>query len=92
MRVHAIIITAVLKLGFLNFNSFIFQGVECFDHNKNLNILVTGSLDHYIRMWNPYVTSKPIAFLVGHSTGVIGVAIHEGFRQIFSYSKDAVRV
>ncbi|XP_041364011.1 WD repeat-containing protein on Y chromosome-like isoform X2 [Gigantopelta aegis] len=66
------------------------KGVECFDHNKNLNILVTGSLDHYIRMWNPYVTSKPIAFLIGHSTGVIGVAIHEGFRQIFSYSKDAV--
>ncbi|ESO83976.1 hypothetical protein LOTGIDRAFT_108617 [Lottia gigantea] len=66
------------------------DGVECFDHNRNLNILVTGSMDHYIRVWNPYVTSKPTAILSGHSTGVIGVVIHESFAQVFSYSKDAV--
>ncbi|KAK6170880.1 hypothetical protein SNE40_019170 [Patella caerulea] len=66
------------------------KGVECFDHNRNLNILVTGSIDHYIRVWNPYVTSKPTAILTGHSTGVIGVTIHEEFSQVFSYSKDAV--
>ena len=68
----------------------IFQGVECFDYNKKLNILVTGSLDHAIRLWNPYVTSKPIATLQGHATGVIGVKIHEALMQVFSYSKDAV--
>lgn len=66
------------------------QGVECFDFSKKLNILVTGSLDHCIRLWNPYVTSKPMAVLEGHSTGVIGVKIHEGLMQVFSYSKDAV--
>ncbi|XP_050390150.1 WD repeat-containing protein on Y chromosome [Patella vulgata] len=66
------------------------KGVECFDHNRNLNILVTGSIDHYIRVWNPYVTSKPTAILTGHSTGVIGITIHEEFAQVFSYSKDAV--
>ncbi|XP_048248360.1 WD repeat-containing protein on Y chromosome-like isoform X1 [Haliotis rufescens] len=73
--------------------SYVFRvdkGVECFDYNKNINILATGSSDHYIRLWNPYVTSKPITVLVGHATGVIGIAIHEGFRQVFSYSKDAV--
>ncbi|XP_035828989.1 WD repeat-containing protein on Y chromosome [Aplysia californica] len=68
----------------------IFQGIECFDHNKNLNLLVTGSGDHVVRLWNPYVTNKAIAILPGHATGVVGVAIHEGFRQVFSYSKDAV--
>ena len=67
-----------------------FQGVECFDFSKKLNILVTGSLDHCIRLWNPYVTSKPMAVLEGHGTGVIGVKIHEGLLQVFSYSKDAV--
>ena len=36
------------------------------------------------------MTSKPIAVLQGHSTGVIGVKIHEGLMQVFSYSKDAV--
>ena len=67
------------------------QGIESFNHNKNLNILVTGSLDHMVRIWNPYVPSKPMAVLQGHATGVIGVKIHEGLVQVFSYSKDAVR-
>ena len=63
------------------------KGIESFDYNKNLNILVTGSLDHMVRIWNPVVTNKPMAFLDGHATGVIGVVIHEGLVQIFSYSK-----
>ncbi|XP_052783274.1 WD repeat-containing protein on Y chromosome-like isoform X3 [Mya arenaria] len=73
--------------------SYVFKvdkGVECFDFSKKLNILVTGSLDHCIRLWNPYVTSKPMAILEGHGTGVIGVKIHEGLLQVFSYSKEAV--
>ena len=69
---------------------FYLQGVECFDYNKKLNTLVTGSLDHTIKLWNPYVTSKPVALLQGHATGVIGVKVHEGLMQVFSYSKDAV--
>lgn len=55
-----------------------------------MNILVTGSLDHVVRIWNPYVQAKPMAVLQGHATGVIGVKIHEGLVQVFSYSKDAV--
>ncbi|KAH9494635.1 hypothetical protein Btru_019804 [Bulinus truncatus] len=73
--------------------SYVFKlekAVECFDHNKNLNLLVTGSGDHIVRLWNPYVTTKPVAVLTGHNTCVIGVVIHEGFRQVFSYSKEAV--
>ncbi|KAK3593630.1 hypothetical protein CHS0354_025521 [Potamilus streckersoni] len=66
------------------------KGVEAFDFNKNLNIMVTGSLDHAIRIWNPYVTVKPTAVMTGHATGVIAVKIHEGLMQVFSYSKDAV--
>ncbi|XP_076443223.1 cilia- and flagella-associated protein 337-like isoform X3 [Babylonia areolata] len=66
------------------------KGVESFDHSKNLSLLVTGSADHHVRLWNPYVPNKPVAVLTGHATGVIGVAIHEGFLQVFSYSKDAV--
>ena len=68
----------------------LFQGVECFDYNKVLNIIVTGSADHMVRMWNPYVTSKPTAILEGHVMGIIDVAIHEKFSQVFSYSRDAV--
>ncbi|XP_064614731.1 WD repeat-containing protein on Y chromosome-like [Liolophura sinensis] len=66
------------------------KGVENFDYNKSLNLLVTGSSDHYVRLWNPYVTSKPVAILTGHATGVIDVVIHEDLNQVFSYSKAAV--
>ncbi|XP_013420475.1 WD repeat-containing protein on Y chromosome isoform X3 [Lingula anatina] len=66
------------------------KGAECFDHNKTLNILVTGSADHVLRVWNPYVVSKPVAILQGHATGVIDVVIHEELVQFFSYSRDAV--
>ena len=66
------------------------QGINCFDFNKNLNIIVTGSTDHTVRLWNPYVESKPTALLKGHQTSILDVAIHESAGQIFSYSMDVV--
>ena len=69
-----------------------FQGVECFAYSKPLNLLVTGSSDHIVRVWNPYVTSRPVAMLTGHAVGVVDVAIHEPLSLILSYSKDAVSI
>eukprot|EP00058_Branchiostoma_floridae_P018136 XP_002603625.1 hypothetical protein BRAFLDRAFT_126931 [Branchiostoma floridae] len=66
------------------------KGVECFDYNKHMNIIVTGSSDHRVRLWNPYVTSKPITVLSGHHTTIIDVKLFEPMNQVFSYSKDAV--
>lgn len=73
----------VLPLHFL-------QGVTCFDFSKPLNLLVTGGMDHKVRLWNQYVTSQPIVVLHEHSMIVQDVAIYEPLGQIFSYSKDAV--
>ena len=72
-----------------NDGSFL-QGIECFDYSKGLNLVITGSLDHTVRVWNAYVSSKPVATLEGHATGVIGCKVHEGLLQVFTYSKDAV--
>ncbi|XP_071952599.1 cilia- and flagella-associated protein 337-like [Antedon mediterranea] len=66
------------------------KGVECFDFNKTLNMIATGSIDHCIRLWNPYVEDKPIALLTGHMMSIVDVVIHEPYHQIFSYSKDGV--
>lgn len=66
------------------------QGINCFDFNKNLNIIATGSTDHTVRLWNPYVESKPTALLKGHQTSILDVAIHESAGQVFSYSMDVV--
>lgn len=64
--------------------------MNCFDLNKSLNLLVTGTPDHMVRLWNPYVCHKPMALLEGHYSAVIDVAIYEILEQVFSYSADAV--
>ncbi|XP_063816844.1 WD repeat-containing protein on Y chromosome-like [Pseudophryne corroboree] len=66
------------------------KGVQCFDYCKSLNLLVTGGLDHKVRLWNQYVPSRPIALLQEHTMAILDVAIYEPLKQIFSYSKDSV--
>ena len=66
------------------------QGVQCFDLSKALNILVTGSLDHRVRVWNPYVPAKPTAVLDGHTMGIVDVILHEKLGLIISLAKDNV--
>ncbi|MFT7804220.1 WD repeat-containing protein on Y chromosome-like [Arapaima gigas] len=66
------------------------KGVTCLDFCKPLNLLVTAGLDPAVRLWNQYVTSRPVAVLLGHSTTVLDVLIYRAMGQIFSYSKDAV--
>lgn len=66
------------------------EGCDCFDFSKSLNLLVTGSSDHMVRLWNPYVSSKVVSVLEGHATGILDVRIHEGLKQVFSFSHDAV--
>ena len=69
---------------------FTLQGVECFDYNKKVNTLLTGSVDHTVRVWNPYVPSKPIAVLEGHHLGIVDVKIHPHLGMAFSLAKDNV--
>lgn len=66
------------------------KGVECFDYSHNLNVICTGGVDHAVRLWNPYVTVKPVAIMKGHQSSIIDLAIHEGLEQVFSYDKDGV--
>lgn len=70
---------------------FAVQGVECFDYSHNLNVICTGGVDHAVRLWNPYVTMKPVAIMKGHQSSIIDLAIHEALEQVFSYDKDGVR-
>ncbi|KAL6475003.1 hypothetical protein MHYP_G00160430 [Metynnis hypsauchen] len=66
------------------------KGVRCFDISWSLSLLVTAGLDPDLRIWDRYVTSRPVAVLRGHRTTVVDVAIHQDLGKIFSYSKDAV--
>uniref|UniRef100_A0A8C5R5F8 EF-hand domain-containing protein n=1 Tax=Leptobrachium leishanense TaxID=445787 RepID=A0A8C5R5F8_9ANUR len=66
------------------------KGIQCFDYCKTLNLLVTGGLDHKVRLWNQYVPSRPIAVLSEHTLPILDVVIYEPLNQLFSYSKDSV--
>ncbi|KAM6951056.1 cilia- and flagella-associated protein 337 [Aplochiton taeniatus] len=65
------------------------RGVTCFDFSRTLNLLVTGGLDPAVRLWNRFVTARPVATLLGHGTTVLDVVIYQPVGQIFSYSRDA---
>lgn len=66
------------------------QGVLCYDFCHELDILATGSMDHTVRLWNPYVPSKPVAQLTVHTTSILDVVIAKDMGLIFSYSQDSV--
>lgn len=65
--------------------------MECFDYSHTLNVICTGGVDHAVRLWNPYVTVKPVAIMKGHQSSIIDLAIYEALEQVFSYDKDGVR-
>lgn len=75
-----------------SYNPTSLQGVTCFDYSRSLNLVVTGGLDPAVRLWNRFVTVRPVGTLLGHRTTVVDVAIYLPLRQILSYSKDAVGI
>jgi WD40 repeat protein len=79
------------KLKEISTSSFL-QGVLCYDFCHELDILATGSMDHTVRLWNPYVPSKPVAQLTVHTTSILDVVIAKEMGLIFSFSQDSVSV
>ena len=68
------------------------QGVLCDDFCYELDLLATGSIDHMMHLWNPYVSSEPMpAQLMVHITSILDVVITKDSGSfIFSYSQDSV--
>jgi WD40 repeat protein len=66
------------------------KGVTCFDFNWKLNLLITGSSDHIIRFWDPYVPTIPTAILKEHTSPIIDVLINIDMNIVFSFSRDLV--
>ena len=75
------------------FTYFIFvKGCWCFDYSKRLNMIVSGSTDTTLRLWNPYVTSNPTMKLQGHKNMILDVKIHDHFDYAYSFSIDGVNI
>ncbi|XP_040571942.1 uncharacterized protein [Lepeophtheirus salmonis] len=71
------------------FEPYIFKlstGVSCFDYADDL--LITGSNDKLIRVWNALVTSKPKLIISGHKSAIKSLKIM--YNYLISYSKDVI--
>ncbi|CAF0892614.1 unnamed protein product [Rotaria sordida] len=66
----------------------IHKGVKTFDLCTAKNVLVTGGMDRVIRLWNPYLPSRPVARLRGHNAPVFLVKIAVEDDRLFSISAD----
>ncbi|XP_048201805.1 WD repeat-containing protein 49 [Perognathus longimembris pacificus] len=75
----------------LKMTSFnIAQGVHGFDYHSRLNLIATAGINNKVCLWNPYVVSKPVGELRGHSASVIAVQFFAERKQLFSFSRDKV--
>ncbi|XP_062512023.1 WD repeat-containing protein 49-like [Corticium candelabrum] len=60
------------------------QGINDFDYSRSVNLIVSAGVDRMIRLWNPYVTSKPVGIMEGHTSPVVAILICSSRGQIFS--------
>ncbi|XP_011915993.1 PREDICTED: WD repeat-containing protein 49 isoform X12 [Cercocebus atys] len=75
----------------LHMTSFnIAQGIHAFDYHARLNLIATAGINNKVCLWNPYVVSKPVGVLWGHSASVIAVQFFVERKQLFSFSKDKI--
>ncbi|GFQ73103.1 WD_REPEATS_REGION domain-containing protein [Trichonephila clavata] len=64
------------------------QGVTCFDFNPTHSIVVTGSKDFLVRVWEIKCSSKPDKVLEGHRAVIADVRIHERRKFVLSLCKE----
>ena len=64
--------------------------MTCFDFNLDIDLLVTGGIDHLVRLWDPHVTSRATAILIGHTSPVIDVIIHRTRKLVISFAQNLV--
>uniref|UniRef100_A0A5F7ZDE8 WD repeat-containing protein on Y chromosome n=2 Tax=Macaca mulatta TaxID=9544 RepID=A0A5F7ZDE8_MACMU len=65
------------------------KGILCFDYCPERNFLVTGGYDAFIRLWNPFVSKRPVWLMKGHQTSVTHILVDSRNSSILiSVSKD----
>uniref|UniRef100_A0A3Q3LNG2 Uncharacterized protein n=1 Tax=Mastacembelus armatus TaxID=205130 RepID=A0A3Q3LNG2_9TELE len=67
------------------------RGVKCFDYSASLQLMVTGGRDQVVRLWTRYVTTRPVATLLGHRTTILDESVNwpdRGYVYVFN-SKQA---
>ncbi|XP_012370105.2 EF-hand calcium-binding domain-containing protein 8 [Octodon degus] len=60
-----------LKFSVLNLK----KGILCFDYCADKNFLATGGYDSHIRLWNPFISKRPVWLMKGHQTSVTHIIV-----------------
>lgn len=68
------------------------QGATAFAASVKLKLIISGSDDGLLRVWNNVVNAKPIATLNVHKCRIVDVKIFEKQELFISLSADGVRV
>ncbi|CAF0769160.1 unnamed protein product [Adineta steineri] len=66
------------------------QGVNSFDYSQHFKLIATAGANNEVRLWNPFVLSKPNGILRGHMRSVLFVQFIHSRAQILSFSKDKI--
>nr|XP_018906219.1 PREDICTED: uncharacterized protein LOC109036455 [Bemisia tabaci] len=66
------------------------KGIKCFYLNHKLRILITGSSDNLVRVWNPVVPRLPICSLSGHKAPIVDVTLLQQSKTVLSLSADGI--
>eukprot|EP00730_Choanoeca_flexa_P006417 TRINITY_DN12148_c1_g1_i1.p2 TRINITY_DN12148_c1_g1~~TRINITY_DN12148_c1_g1_i1.p2 ORF type:complete len:996 (+),score=219.07 TRINITY_DN12148_c1_g1_i1:5156-8143(+) len=66
------------------------RGVSTFDFSEEHNLIATGGPDCIVRLWNPFVPTRPMAALEGHITAISHLAFNRVPGQVITLSTDDV--
>jgi WD40 repeat protein len=68
------------------------KGCNCFALSRVHKVLISGSEDGTLRLWNPIITSKPVGKITGHQARIADVKIMDKSKLFMSCSSDGVIV
>ncbi|XP_033622935.1 EF-hand calcium-binding domain-containing protein 8 isoform X5 [Fukomys damarensis] len=69
------------------------KGILCFDYCPDKNFLATGGYDSHIRLWNPFISKRPVWLMKGHQTSVTHIIVDSKNSSILiSISRDKIGI
>uniref|UniRef100_A0A286X930 WD repeat domain 64 n=1 Tax=Cavia porcellus TaxID=10141 RepID=A0A286X930_CAVPO len=66
------------------------KGANTFCYCVKANVIITGGEDKVLRLWHPYISTKPVGKLVGHMFSITEIVTNEKDQHVISLSSAKV--
>ncbi|CAH0554641.1 unnamed protein product [Brassicogethes aeneus] len=63
-------------------------GAWCFHVLESVHLIGTGGPDGLVRVWNPFMSTRPTAIFYRHHTGIIQITFQDEGKLMYTLSKD----